>query len=79
LRFEANPGKIIRETLSQKKTHQKKGGGVAQGAGPEFKPQYHKKKKKEQGNSTDNVIKNKNNAMYVGKISTSIVCIKIIK
>jgi hypothetical protein len=24
----------------------KKAGGVAQGIGPEFKPQYHKKKKK---------------------------------
>jgi hypothetical protein len=28
-----------------KKTHYKKrAGGVAQGVGPEFKPQYHKKK-----------------------------------
>jgi hypothetical protein len=27
-------------------THKKRVGGVAQGAGPEFKPQYHKKKKK---------------------------------
>jgi glutamine amidotransferase-like uncharacterized protein len=28
------------------KTLHKKGGGVAQGVGPEFKPQYCKKKKK---------------------------------
>jgi hypothetical protein len=27
-------------------THKKKAGGVAQGIGPEFKPQYHKKIKK---------------------------------
>jgi hypothetical protein len=35
-------GQIVHETLSQKRA-----GGVAQGAGPEFKPQYHKKKKKD--------------------------------
>jgi hypothetical protein len=27
----------------------KKAGGVAEGEGPEFKPQYHKKKKKREG------------------------------
>jgi hypothetical protein len=32
---------IVRETPSQKRA-----GRVAQGEGPEFKPQYHKKKKK---------------------------------
>jgi hypothetical protein len=31
----------------QKNQSQKRGGGVAQGVGPEFKPQYCKKKKKE--------------------------------
>jgi hypothetical protein len=30
----------------EKNLSQKRGGGVAQGVGPEFKPQYHKKKKK---------------------------------
>jgi hypothetical protein len=35
------------ETLSQKTLHENRAGGVAQGVGPEFKPQYHKKKKKE--------------------------------
>jgi hypothetical protein len=30
----------------EKNPSQKRAGGVAQGAGPEFKPQYHKKKKK---------------------------------
>jgi hypothetical protein len=40
-------GQIVCETLSQKKNpSQKRAGGVSQGIGPEFKPQYHKKKKK---------------------------------
>jgi hypothetical protein len=39
-------GQIVHETLSQKSPSQKRAGGVAQGEGPEFKPQYHKKKKK---------------------------------
>jgi hypothetical protein len=39
-------GKIVHQTLSQKKKKsQKKADGVVQGVGPEFKPQYHKKKK----------------------------------
>jgi hypothetical protein len=33
--------------ISKKPVIKKRAGGVAQGAGPEFKPQYHKKKKKE--------------------------------
>jgi hypothetical protein len=40
----SQPGKIVRETLSQKKKNHKK--GLVQNVGPEFKPQYHKKKKK---------------------------------
>jgi hypothetical protein len=36
---------IVRETLPRKYTSQKSAGGVAQGVGPEFKPQYHRKKK----------------------------------
>jgi hypothetical protein len=39
-------GQIVHETLSQKSPSQKRAGGVAQGEGPEFKPQYHKKKKR---------------------------------
>jgi hypothetical protein len=35
------------ETLSQKNPSQKRVGGVAQGEGPEFKPQHCKKRKKE--------------------------------
>jgi hypothetical protein len=36
-------GKIVQETLSQRK-HHKRAGRVAQGIGPKFKPQYHLKK-----------------------------------
>jgi hypothetical protein len=35
--FKASPGKI---------PNTKRAGGMAQGGGPEFKPQYHKKKKR---------------------------------
>jgi hypothetical protein len=43
----SQPGQIVRETLSQKNPLKKnRAGRVAQGSGPEFKPQYHKKKKK---------------------------------
>jgi hypothetical protein len=35
-----------------KKKSQKRAGGVAQGVGTEFKPQYRKKKKKREGNRT---------------------------
>jgi hypothetical protein len=41
---QSQPGQIVCETLSQKKqNHKKRAGGVAQGVGPEFKPQYHNK------------------------------------
>jgi hypothetical protein len=41
------PRQIVCETLSRKNPSQKKkAGGVAQGVGPELKPQYQKKKKK---------------------------------
>jgi hypothetical protein len=40
------PGQILHETLSRKIPSQKGAGGVAQGVGTEFKPQYPKKKKK---------------------------------
>jgi hypothetical protein len=36
---------ILKKTLHQKKKKKKKDGGVAQGEGPDFKPQCHKKKK----------------------------------
>jgi hypothetical protein len=43
---ESQPRQIVWVTLSQKKVlHKNRAGGVAQGEGPEFKPQYWKKKK----------------------------------
>jgi hypothetical protein len=46
LQFKASPGKSSKRPYLKKKA-----GKVAQGGGPEFKPQYQKKekKKKEQG------------------------------
>jgi hypothetical protein len=38
-------GQIVQETLSWKSPSQERAGGVAQCVGPEFKPQYRKKKK----------------------------------
>jgi hypothetical protein len=40
----SQPGQIVCKTLSRKNPSQKRTGGMAQGIGPEFKPQYHKKK-----------------------------------
>jgi predicted AAA+ superfamily ATPase len=47
--FQSQQKQIVHESLSWKKKKnlpQKRAGGVVQGASPEFKPQYHKKKKK---------------------------------
>jgi hypothetical protein len=44
----SQPGKIMRETLSQKTLHKNRADGATHGEGPEFKPQYHKKKTKKQ-------------------------------
>jgi hypothetical protein len=41
----SKPGQTVQETLTQKNS-QKRPGRVAQGVGPELKPQYHKKKQK---------------------------------
>jgi hypothetical protein len=43
---QTQPGQIVRKTLSEKNLSQKRAGGVAQGVGPEFKSQYHKKRKR---------------------------------
>jgi hypothetical protein len=40
-------GQIVHDTLSQNTIHKNRAGGVAQGEGPEFKPHYRKKRKKE--------------------------------
>jgi hypothetical protein len=46
LRFKANPCKQFSIPYLEKILHKKGAVGVPQGVGPEFKPQYHKKKKK---------------------------------
>jgi hypothetical protein len=44
IKVQSQPGQIVLGTLSGKKTSsQKRAGGVPQGVGPEFKPQYCKK------------------------------------
>jgi hypothetical protein len=40
----SQPGHIVCETLSGKKVTKNRAGGVTQGEGPEFKPQYQKQK-----------------------------------
>jgi hypothetical protein len=50
--FKGQPGQIVCETLISKTPITKRTGGVAQGVGPEFKPQYHKKKKNPKNNET---------------------------
>jgi hypothetical protein len=42
----SQPRQIVHGTLSWKTLHKNRTGGVAQGAGPEFKPQYWKNKNK---------------------------------
>jgi hypothetical protein len=41
------PWQIVHKTLSQKILHKSRVGGVTQDEGPKFKPQYRKKRKKE--------------------------------
>jgi hypothetical protein len=42
---QSQPGHVVCETLSRKTLHKNRAGRVAQGEGPEFKPQYCQKKK----------------------------------
>jgi hypothetical protein len=46
MEVQSQPGQIVHETLYQNH-HKKNIDGVAQGVGPEFKPQYYLRKKKE--------------------------------
>jgi hypothetical protein len=43
------PAQIVRAILSQKNPSQKRAGGLVQGVGPEFKPQYQERKKEKAG------------------------------
>jgi hypothetical protein len=56
---QSQPGQVVCETVSLKKSIKKgqRAGGVAQGVGPEFKPQYHKKKKLKRLGKCRNVVK----------------------
>jgi hypothetical protein len=54
LAVQSQPRQIVHKTLSQKTLHKNRAGGVAQGEGPEFKLQYHKKKKKSQNSPYGN-------------------------
>jgi hypothetical protein len=45
-RFKDSPGKQLQERVEVGNPSQQRAGGAAQGAGPEFKAQYQKKKKK---------------------------------
>jgi hypothetical protein len=45
-RFEASLGKQFARPYLEKNPHKNRAGGVAQGVGPEFKPEYCQKKKK---------------------------------
>jgi hypothetical protein len=46
-------GNSSRDPISKKSLHKKRPGGVAQGVGPEVKPQYCQKKKKKKKKSSD--------------------------
>jgi hypothetical protein len=57
-KVQSQPEQIVRETLSKKKKKpsQKRAGGVGQGVGPEFKPQYCKKKKRKKLQKTSSLL-----------------------
>jgi hypothetical protein len=44
------PWQVLHETVSQKTLHKNRTGGVAQGEGPELKPQYQNRQKKKKKN-----------------------------
>jgi hypothetical protein len=60
LQFKVSPGKEFARSYLEKNPSQKRAGRVAQGAGPEFKPQYwekkKEKKKKERKEDADNLL-----------------------
>jgi hypothetical protein len=50
IEIQSQPQQMVCETLSRKNPPQKSASGVTQGEGPEFKPQYLKKKKADLAN-----------------------------
>jgi hypothetical protein len=51
--IQSQPRQIVGETLSRETLHKNRAGEVVHGVSPEFKPQYHEKKKKERKCATD--------------------------
>jgi hypothetical protein len=47
--FKVNPGKKFTRLYLKKTHHKHRAGGVAQGAGPEFKPQNYQQQQKKKG------------------------------
>jgi hypothetical protein len=50
---QSQPGQKVCKTVSRKTLHKNRTGGVAQGEGPKFIPQYHHKKKKKRKEKKD--------------------------
>jgi hypothetical protein len=57
--FRSQTQQMVCETLSRKNPSQKRAGRVAQGVGPEFKPQYQKKKKSEARSFVQTILRNR--------------------
>jgi hypothetical protein len=53
IELQSQPRQIVSETLSWKTLHKNRAGGVAQGEGPEFKSQYHTKKRRKSSHCDD--------------------------
>jgi hypothetical protein len=53
---QSQPREIVHKTLSQKTLHKNRACGVAQGEGPEFKTQYHKKERKKERKVTNQIM-----------------------
>jgi hypothetical protein len=74
---QSKPGQIVHETLSQKYPSPKRATGVAQGVGPEFKPQYGKKtNKKLTTTTTKTVLKRSTNGQQIHEEMFKILCHK---
>jgi hypothetical protein len=53
---QSQSGQIVLKTILKKTHHKNRTGGVAQGEGPEFKPQHHIKRKEKGKNGLFSVI-----------------------
>jgi hypothetical protein len=57
IKVQSQAKQIVQQDPILKTHHKNRAGGVAQGEGPEFKPQYHTKKKKKEKKISRVVIK----------------------